>query len=192
LAGAVLAQNSPPSSIDRLSLEDNFRRGQWEGMAGVVTLFSPVGPTKHRPVLNYAMGNVQAGYMLTDVSGNDFWRGNFELAPEAFGARIFHGPGNYIAGGTLWLRYNFVPPRWRVLPYVQGGAGFVVTDVDHRYDGQDFNFNLDLAGGIRCFIAPRWALNLEYRYQHISNANLGSKNLGINAHGPALEMSWFF
>ena len=191
-AGIVSAQNSPLPSIDKLFLEDNFRRGQWEGAVGGATLFSPIGPTKNRPVLNYALGNVQAGYMLNDVSRNDFLRGNFELAPEAFGARIFHGPGHYIAGATLWVRYNFVPPRWRVLPYAQAGAGLTSTDIDHRYDGQDFNFNLDLAGGIRCFIVPRWALNLEYRYQHISNANLGNKNIGINAHGPALELSWFF
>jgi hypothetical protein len=190
----VLAQNSsPPSSLPKkLSLEDNFHRGQWEVAAGGGALFSPIGPTRNRPVLNYAPGNVQLGYMLNDLRRNDFLRGNFELVQEGFGARIFRGPGNYIAGETLWLRYNFVPPRWRVLPYAQGGAGFVVTNINHRYDGQDFNFNLDLAPGVRWFIASRCALNLEYRYQHISNANLGSKNLGINAHGPVLDLSWFF
>jgi hypothetical protein len=35
-------------------------------------------------------------------------------------------------------------------------------------------------------------LNLECRYQHISNANTGKHNLGINAIGPLLGVSYFF
>jgi hypothetical protein len=58
--------------------------------------------------------------------------------------------------------------------------------------GQPFNFNLDLGVGVRYFVGRNWALNLEYRYQHISNANLGAKNLGINAAGPILGISCFF
>jgi hypothetical protein len=190
----ALAQNSPPPPPlpEKLSLENYFRQGQWELAAGGGVLFSPIGPTRNRPVLNYALGNLQLGLMLTDLRTNGFLRGNFELVQEGFGAGIFQGPGNYIAGETLWLRYNFVPPRWQVLPYAQGGGGFVVTNINHRYDGQDFNFNLGLAAGLRWFMAPRYALNLEYRLQHISNANLGSRNIGINAHGPVLDLSWFF
>jgi len=41
-------------------------------------------------------------------------------------------------------------------------------------------------------LGRNWALNLEYRYQHISNANIGPKNLGINASGPFLGASCFF
>jgi hypothetical protein len=36
------------------------------------------------------------------------------------------------------------------------------------------------------------SVNLEYRYQHISNANLAHRNLGVNAHGPMLAVSFFF
>ena len=46
------------------------------------------------------------------------------------------------------------------------------TDIDHSILGQPFNFNLDLGAGVRYFIGRNWSLSLEYRYQHISNANL--------------------
>lgn len=65
-------------------------------------------------------------------------------------------------------------------------------DIDHRYDGMNFNFNVDGAAGLRYFITPQVSLNLEYRFQHISNANLGRHNLGLNAEGPVLAVSWLF
>jgi len=36
-----------------------------------------------------------------------------------------------------------------------------------------------------------FSLNLEYRFQHVSNAGLAGRNLGINAHGPVMGVSWF-
>jgi hypothetical protein len=35
-------------------------------------------------------------------------------------------------------------------------------------------------------------LNVECRYQHISNANLSRHNIGINADGPMIGLSHFF
>ena len=67
------------------------------------------GPSANRPPINYTFTGVQLGYMLGDVKGDGWWRGNFELAGEGFGSAIFEGDGSYISGGTLWLRYNFVP-----------------------------------------------------------------------------------
>ena len=46
--------------------------------------------------------------------------------------------------------------------------------------------------GVRYFLSKRWALALEYRYQHISNANIGAENVGINAQGPILGVSFLF
>lgn len=154
---------------------------------------SPFGPSLHRPTLNYSVTGLQLGYMLRDVKGSSWWRGNFELAGEAFGDAIYEGPGSYIAGGTLWLRYNFVPRELpRLAPFLQIGGGFVSTDIDHEIVGQPFNFNLDAGAGVRYFAAKSWALSLELRYQHISNANLSHNNLGVNAAGPLLGVTCFF
>jgi opacity protein-like surface antigen len=77
-------------------------------------------------------------------------------------------------------------------PYVQIGAGAESTDIDRRILGQDFNFNLDAGFGIRYMITPRCSVNLEYRFQHFSDASMTQVNLGVNAQGALIGVSWFF
>ncbi len=190
-AGAADGALSNSFSAENLSLEENFHSGRFEPAVGGGVLFSPIVAGKGRPVENYAPATVQLGYMVTDLWGEGFPRGNLELAVEGFGAGIFSGTGHYIAGSTLLFRHNFVPHGWRVIPFVELGAGLTSMDIDHRYDGQNFNFNLSAALGARYFIQPRLAVSLEYRYQHISNADLGAHNIGLNAEGPVLSLSWF-
>ena len=175
------------------STSDLFIGGRREAGFGSGVLFSPFVATRHRPTINYTITELQLGYMLSDVKEAGWLRGNWELAGDGFGSALFEGPGSYVTGATLWLRYNFVPRKpLRLAPYLQGGAGVSFTDINRGIVGEAFNFNLDVGVGLRCFITQRWSLNLEYRYQHISNANLGNHNLGINAHGPLLGVSYFF
>jgi opacity protein-like surface antigen len=175
------------------STEHLFERGRFEAAFNNGPLFSPFLATKNRPTINYTISEVQLGYMLRDLKGPGWLRGNLELAGEGFGSALFQGQGSYVAGATGWLRYNFAPrPGWRLIPYAQAGAGIVWTDLDRRMVGQDFNFNLDLGVGLRYLISRHWSLNLEYRFQHISNANLNRRNIGLNANGPLLGVSYFF
>jgi opacity protein-like surface antigen len=183
------ANGSPEASLP----EDLFHSGRYEAAFINGVFFSPFGPTHNRPTINYTYTGLQLGYMLGDVKGDGWRRGNFEVAGEAFGSAILDGAGTYISGGTLWLRYNIVPRGFSALvPFAQAGAGMVSTDIDHDVVGEPFNFNLDLSLGVRYFVGRNWSINLEYRYQHISNADLGRHNLGINADGPFLGVSYFF
>jgi lipid A 3-O-deacylase len=179
-------------SIKYDTAEDVFQKGTWEFGAGGAVFFSPFSATKNRPTHDYALAVFDAGYMLTDVKEWGWARGNFEFVGELFGGGVFVGRGNYVAGMTLWGRYNFVQPGWKFVPYGQIGAGLGFTDIDQRVIGQVFQFNLDVAFGTRYFIKPNLALNAEYRYQHLSNANTGPKNIGINAQGAFLGVSWFY
>ncbi len=172
--------------------ENHFQKGVFESSLGSGVFFSPFATGLHRPTVDYTLTEIQLGYMLTDTSGPGFWRGNFETAVSAFGGGIFEGNGNYVAGATLWLRYNFIPRGSRFVPFAQAGAGLTETDLDRRIEGQNFNFNLNLGAGVRYFLNPNWSLALEYRYQHISNANLSPRNEGVNADGPVLSVSYFF
>ena len=70
------------------------------------------------------------------------------------------------------------------------GLGF--ADKDRNVFGTLFGFNLETGVGARCFSTPRLALQAEYRFQHISNANTAPHNLGINAHGPMVGLAWAF
>ncbi len=173
-------------------LQQNFQRGQREGSLGAGISFSPFIAIRNRPVVNYAGVTAQLGYLLNDLNGSSWWRGNFEPLGEVFGSGIFLGRGNYLADGRFWMRYNFVQREWKVVPYVQAGVGVTFTDADQSVFGQVFNFNQAAAIGVRYFIRSHCSLNGEYRVQHISNASMSDKNLGINAQGGVLSVSWFF
>jgi lipid A 3-O-deacylase len=179
------------SSSAKLSLDDTFRTGWHEATAGAGWEVACIGG-KGRPAVDYAMAYVQAGYFIYDAAGSGFFRGNLEILPEAFGAGIYQTTGHYIAGGSIYLRYNFIHDDWRVVPYLQGGAGLTSMDIDHQYDGMNFNFNLGMAAGMRYLVDRHCSLNLEILFQHISNADLGSRNIGLNSAGPRLGVSWFF
>jgi len=172
--------------------EGLFEHARYEATITSGALFSPFLATGGRPTINYTITEVQFGYMLSDVKGHGWTRGNFELVGEGFGSAIFYGEGSFIAGITVWLRYNFAPPSWRFVPFAQAGMGLTSTDIDHKYVGQPFNFNLDIGIGTRYLLSERWSLNLECRYQHISNANTGEHNIGINSIGPVLGVSYLF
>ena len=197
LAGIQLAGGSGNAEegqpAETFSIDGLFTSRRYEAALTSGVMFSPFGTSRMRPTINYTFTGLQVGYMLGDVKRNGLCRGNFELAGEAFGSAIFQGEGSYISGGTVWLRYNLVPRRFpRLVPYAEAGAGMVSTDIDRGIVGQPFNFNLDLGLGVRYFVSRNLSLSLEYRYQHISNADLGPKNLGINAGGPILGVSYFF
>ena len=184
--------NSASASSWSLPVGDLFACGRYEATLDSGVLFSPVGNPRNRPEINYTVTGLQLGRMMGGVWGSGLLRGSLELSAEGFGSAIFEGPGSYVAGVTIWVRYNFVQRGWRLVPFIEGGAGLVSTDIDRNIVGQPFNFNLDLGAGIRYFITPRCSLNLEYRYQHISNADLGKSNIGINGQGPILGVSYFF
>lgn len=180
------------SSVADFSTDGLFEHGRYEANFSSGVLFSPFLAIGQRPTINYTMTEVQIGYMLTDVRGRNWWRGNFEAAGEGFASWIYQGEGSFIAGGTIWGRYNFVQPGARLVPFGQIGLGMVSTDINRRIVGQPFNFNIEVGLGTRYLLSEHWGLNLEFRYQHISNANTGVHNLGINSYGPILGISYLF
>jgi hypothetical protein len=196
LSSHLFAQDTHPSFAESatLSLDDNFRTGLHEATVGGGFEMTCI-TGKDRPIVNYAMGFAQAGYFLYDVAGSGFYRGNLEVLLEGFGSAIYESHsagGNYIAGASLYLRYNFVPKGWKLIPYLEGGAGLTSMDINHSYDGMNFNFNLDLSAGARYLITRHCSINLEGLFQHISNADLGAHNIGLNSLGPRLSLSFFF
>ena len=192
LACSGFARADEIADSSQTDYEKNFNAGQSEVAAGGQVLFSPFIATGGRPTVNYGGGLIQYGYMLNDLKESGSLRGNFEVLGELAGSSIFVGDGTYVASATFWLRYNLVLSGWRFIPFVQIGGGISLTDADHDVFGQTFNFNLDVAPGVRYFVTPHCSLNAEYRYQHISNANIAKHNLGINAQGVALSVSWYF
>jgi lipid A 3-O-deacylase len=191
-SAAICTMTSRATAGEQEGFSDYFQRGRYELTLGSGPMFSPVGADRNRYTVDYVLSGLQLGWMMTDVGGSGWLRGNWELSAEAIGGAVFKGRGSYLAGGTAWIRYNFVQPDWRFVPYLAAGAGAEGTDMDQRLIGEKFNFNLDIAAGTRCFLAHDWALDMECRYQHISNATIAKHDIGINAVGPMVGISYFF
>ena len=147
------------------------------------------------------VGNVNAevrfGVMLTTPSGDSFLRGNLELLLNAFGGYIYEGPGDYLVGAELLLRYNFVQPDCKVVPFIQVGGGGAYSDAaddnqTQRLIGSDLSFSLQAEIGLRYHFSRNVALTTSVLYRHISNADTADRNVGLNSLGGRIGLSLFF
>jgi lipid A 3-O-deacylase len=140
--------------------------------------------------------------MLTTADGTGFlgdgiFRGNWEFLGEVFGGGIFSGPGDVLAGVDIYLRYNFVQPNSKIVPFIQVGGGGVYSDAAHddpiqHNIGSDWSFVLEAEIGVRYHFSPRLALTTGVEYRHISNADTSDRNQGLNSIGGVIGLSLFF
>lgn len=136
------------------------------------------------------------GKMLYTPEGEGFFRGNVEFLVEGYGAALTEGPGTGYAGLGLLLRYNFVQPDARWIPYFHLKAGAVYNDIyqdeQQRVFGQAIEADLGAGLGMRYLCSDRCALFLEFGYRHISNGDSADRNLGLNSLGGYLGASYFY
>jgi hypothetical protein len=185
---SVTASASPLYTEDRITLQ--FMTG---------AAFSPVGigPSDH-PDFNYNLNELRLGWMLNtpDPDGGIF-AGNVEALIALSGGAVIESFGSFLVGPTALLRYNFVQPGWKIVPYVQGGAGFIYSDAsedDKEQDaiGQEIEFTPQASVGFRYLLTDNLSVDAEFIYHHISNASMSSRNDGINALGGLVGVSYFF
>lgn len=174
------------------SSDSPFQRDKYELGLNTSILFSPILPDKGRPTIDYSLSGLHFGWMLTDANSSCWLPGNWELLGEVIGGTPLSGKGSYLAGATVWIRYNFVVPNWKLVPYVQGGGGAELTDFDQRLIGEHFNFNVDAGAGVHYFVKPDLSINVGCHFQHLSNAKLSDTDIGVNAFGPEVGVSYFF
>ncbi len=77
-------------------------------------------------------------------------------------------------------------------PYMQFGAGPFYTSLDVRDISQEFNFTLQAEGGLEFPFNDWIKLDVGYRYFHVSNANTGSHNLGLDMNMGVAGVSFEF
>jgi lipid A 3-O-deacylase len=149
-----------------------------------------------RPTINNWSSSYRLGIMLNTPEGDGFFRGNCELMVQALYGSVFDGPGNWLGGAGLIFRYNFVQPGARWVPYVQVGAGVVANDIykdqSQKLIGQQWEFELEAAVGIRLFLTDRCSVALEGGYRHISNAGMNDRNIGLNSLGVTAGLGLHF
>ena len=147
------------------------------------------GPSANRSAV-FVMPRL--GMVLTDPLGSSWWQGNVEFVVQPVFARFTRPFAAEAAGGSFLLKYNFLSfGRW--VPFWDAGAGMIWTNLAPRIPEQStpFEFVLETGPGVHYFATDRIIWTMGVRLHHISNANLGDRNTGINTVLPYVGISFF-
>jgi opacity protein-like surface antigen len=72
-------------------------------------------------------------------------------------------------------------PRRRVQPTLEADLGVVISSRDIPVDSSaNFNYQFSFGPGVQLFVSRNTAVRLEYVFRHISNADSGAINPGID------------
>ncbi|HZV36737.1 MAG TPA: acyloxyacyl hydrolase, partial [Verrucomicrobiae bacterium] len=141
---------------------------------------------------NLALSELRFGRIVSRVLGQGCWyQGNFEFLGELFvGSQISPSP-RYFVGFAPGIRYEFATgTRW--VPFIDGSAGVVGTDIGHPDLGANFEFSLQGGSGVKYYFRDNAAFIFQYRYLHFSNGGLYIHNKGINVNVLLIGASWSF
>jgi hypothetical protein len=165
-----------------------LRQGSWEvGAIGAYSISGAGGPDP---------GAVVRAFWLFPRIGYTFWEvpwypGSFQIALEPGAAFITTPDKTYAIGLNATLRHTFLVSR-RFAPYIEGGAGFLNTNLRIRALGESIEFLLQAGGGFHILLTERLSLEPGFRWTHISNAGMAERNLGINSYMPYIGFTVFF
>jgi lipid A 3-O-deacylase len=130
---------------------------------------------------------------ITDPVGEGWNRGQVSVGAEVVYIQFREPVLTHGIGFTPKIKYSFVALD-QVRPYVEFAGGPFWTDLGGRIpeESSRFNFVLTAGFGLSWFITPQTALNVGYRFHHISNAGTRYPNLGLNASLPFGGFSFYF
>jgi lipid A 3-O-deacylase len=132
------------------------------------------------------------GYVVSDARGPGWLRGNFEVLLEPTLTFLeSRGKTSTVVGAAALARWVFAG-LGRFRPYVEGGAGGLLGEMNLRQTDCDVNFLLEAGPGFLVFLSDQTALTVGYRFQHISNAGACRFNEGINSNALYVGVSHFF
>ncbi len=148
-------------------------------------------PNSYEIGSQFLTGRIRWGAVHTDGWLRGFNQVYFLLMAEP----IFRGPENHYFGISTGLRYNFIRPGARFIPYVSGGVGAGFIDSHAQVfgaQGEDFTFNILTAAGVAYKINDHWKANAGILYQHLSNAAVTDPNPSLNLLGPQIGLTYSF
>lgn len=128
---------------------------------------------------------------ITDPIGSNWYRGQVSLGAELLAFTTSEPLTAYGVGFTPKLQYFFVGLN-RLRPYIEGGGGPIWTDLGGQVPEQPGEFNFVVWGGAggAWLMTPEWALNIGYRFVHISNGGTRAPNSGLNFGLPFAGLSY--
>ena len=155
-------------------------------------LFGAINPpTDYQIGAAFLTGRVRWGVVRSD----SWLRGYHQFYVSAIAEPIFKGIENHYFGFNLGMRYNFVQPGCRFVPYISGGVGTGWIDSHPEIpggQGQDFTFNILSAAGISYIVNDHWKIDVGALYQHLSNGGQTDPNPSLNLFGPQVGLTCSF
>jgi hypothetical protein len=105
---------------------------------------------------------------------------------QANGQRVYAYGGG---GSPIGAQVNFLHDR-RVQPFLISSGGFLSFN-RRMFDATQFNFTAQLGAGVQVFTSRHHSIDFGYKYHHISNANRGRINPGMDSHVVFVGVSFF-
>lgn len=110
---------------------------------------------------------------------------------EPFANPVIEPDSNWEAGVGLLLKYAF-PIGNKFYPYIEGGSGGIYISEKTKRQGSNLNFADQAGAGMYYFLRDDVALNVGYRFRHISNLSIKKPNRGIDSHFVIGGISLFY
>jgi lipid A 3-O-deacylase len=98
---------------------------------------------------------------------------------------------NYEYGLGIGIQYAY-PVTEIISPYILGVTGPQYISAESPIQAGGLNFASAAGAGLYLRLTRDVALNLGYRYRHVSNANIKTPNGGINSQIGLVGISFFF
>jgi hypothetical protein len=155
--------------------------GFWAG--GSPDSFDIIGTTENRKLLLIGLryGRVLADWESTSLEYTlDIFPAAFVFEPEHVrrGSSTIYGAGL----SPLGFKINFGQQTW-IKPFVGASVGFLYFQEDIPVpDSSRFNFTPEIGFGLQFFLTPKRAATIGYKFHHMSNANTGRSNPGMDSH----------
>jgi hypothetical protein len=131
----------------------------------------------------------RVGYILHEFENG--LPGSVQIAVQPTYLTVFQGSTAYVGGVAGLLKYN-IRTETRMTPFLQLGAGVAGATRRTPSLGGYFNFILQAGVGVQYAINDRYTFNVEWLYQHLSNADLYRSNLGLNTSVVLVGVSAFY
>lgn len=163
--------------------------GLWTG--GSVASATVIGNTEDRKVFLFALryGRILGAWKSLSLEYTlDIFPAAVEFEPNS----VRGHPNTYGAGlSPIGFKVNFLQDSW-IKPFVAASVGFLYFERDVPVpDSSRFNLTPELGLGVQIFMTQKTAVTLGYKFHHISNANTGRSNPGMDSHVIYAGFSFF-
>ena len=182
LSTGVYAEETSPdpgSAHDRLFTE-----------SGIVTGFGSgsIAEGDYQPILLIWHLGIDLKKLFPELK-NQKGKLTFFLEPQV--NPVVNPKTDFECGIGLGFKYMY-PVTDKLSPYIMGGVGPHYISAVTKDQANGFIFADTIGIGFYYFITEKSAINLGYRFRHLSNAGLADPNSGIDTHSGTIGYSVFF